>query len=251
VASPGWRVAAARRRGEAHARRGERCQDAVALALVGPGGGTLLAAVADGAGSARRGGAGAALAARAAVAAAQAARGGGGRLTEAGLGGWMRAARARLMAAAEARGVAARDCASTLLLLASDGRSTVVGHVGDGAAAARAPADWTALSWPDAGEHAGETRFLTDPDPAIRVARHATPVAAVALLTDGLERLVLDFAGRVPHAPFFDRMTAPLAALPAPGRDRALSAALAGWLGGAAVAARTDDDRALLLAVLA
>lgn len=163
----------------------------------------------------------------------------------------MDAARARVLVAAEAGGVDPRDCAATLALVVSDGRATVAGHVGDGAVAARGPDGWTALSWPDAGEHAGETRFLTDPDPAIRLACCDGPVGAVALLTDGLERLVLDFAARAAHAPFFERMTAPLAALPAPGRDRALSAALGAWLGGAAVAARTDDDRALVLAVLA
>lgn len=251
MTAPCWRIAAARRCGESHIRRGERCQDALAIRLAGPGGGTLLAAVADGAGSAPRGGVGAALAARAAVAAAEAGLARGETLDEAALERWMQAARTRVLGAAAGRGVAARDCAATLVLLASDGRATVAGHVGDGAAAVRGAEGWSALSWPDAGEHAGETRFVTDPDPAIRIARHAGPVDAIALLTDGLERLVLDFAARAPHAPFFERMTAPLSALTVAGRDRALSVALARWLGGAAVAARTDDDRTLLLAVLA
>jgi hypothetical protein len=61
---------------------------------------------------------------------------------------------------------------------------------------------------------------------------------------------VLDFATRTPHAPFFDRMSAPLDRLSAPGRDRGLSQALGAWLGSQAVAARTDDDRTLLLARL-
>jgi serine/threonine protein phosphatase PrpC len=243
----GWRVAAARRAGEAHARRGERCQDAVALGFAGPR--VLIAAVADGAGSAPRGGAGAAVAARAAVAAARAGLARGAGLEAAAE--WIAEARAAVLAAADAQGLAPRDCAATLALVVSDGGATVAAHVGDGAIAVRGPEGWTALSWPDAGEHAGETRFLTDPEPAVRVARSAGAVGALALLTDGLERLVLDFAARAPHAPFFERMTAPLAALPAPGRDRALSAALGRWLGGEAVAARTDDDRALVLAVLA
>jgi hypothetical protein len=210
----------------------------------------LLAAIADGAGSAARGGAGAALAVRAVVGEGRAALGRGEGLTEDAVRGWIMAARARVLAAAADRGVPARDCATTLIVAATDGRVAVVGHVGDGAAAARDPEGWAALSWPELGEHAGETRFLTDPEPAIRTARKAGPISALAMLTDGLERLVLDFAACRPHAPFFERMTAPLTGSGAVGVDRRLSAALADWLGGAAVAARTDDDRALILAVL-
>ncbi len=242
----GWTIAAATRRGEAHARRGERAQDALRAAFAG---GALVAAVADGAGSAPRGGAGAALAVRALVAAARAdlAR---APLAAADPAAWMGAAAARLRAAAAARGLPPRDLATTALVAASDGRLTLAAHVGDGAAALRdAAGAWSALSWPEGGAHAGETLFLTDEAPAIRSARHEGTATGLALLTDGLERLVLDFAARVPHGPFFARMAAPLADRP-PGRDRALSLALADWLGGAAVAARTDDDRTLLLAAL-
>jgi hypothetical protein len=171
--------------------------------------------------------------------------------TGAGVEAWMLAARAQVLDAAARAGLEARDCAATLVLVVATGDGAVAGHVGDGAAAVRGRDGWAALSWPDGGPYAGETRFLTDDPSAIRIAPCDGPVEAVALLTDGLERLVLDFADHAPHGPFFDRMTAPLAALPAPGRDRPLSAALGRWLGGAAVAARTDDDRALVLAVLA
>lgn len=238
-----WRLAAARRRGEAHARRGERGQDAWRALPVGD---ALVAAAADGAGSAPRGGAGAALAVRAATDAARAALSGAvADLSDADAEAWVDAARARLTAAAAAP---LRDLAATLIAAAADASGAVVAHVGDGAAVARVDGAWRALSWPEGGDHAGETRFLTDDAPAVRVSRVAGPVTALALLTDGIERLVLDFAAQEPHAPFFERMIAPVAALPQPGRDAALSAKLAAWLGGEAVATRTDDDRTLLLA---
>ena len=244
----GWAVAAATRAGEGHARRGERGQDALCVRQM-PGG-VLVAALADGAGSAARGGAGAALVSRGMVAAACAA------LAEAPLAAladtapadWLGAIRQRLATATAAQGLAPRDAACTLLLALSDGDETLVAHVGDGAVVARTPEGWRALSWPEGGEHAGSTYFVTDETPALRVSRHHSPVSALALLTDGLERLVLDFAAAAPHAPFFDRIAAPLDRLTQPGRDRGLSRALHAWLGTEAVAARTDDDRTLMLA---
>lgn len=246
----GWVAAAATRRGEAHARRGARAQDALRMILRGR---VLIAAVADGAGSAPRGGAGAALAVRALTGAARAALADRplAALEDADLAACFETARAMLKAAAAARGLTPRDLATTALLALSDGETTLAGHVGDGAAVARdAEGRWRALSWPAAGEHAGATYFLTDEALAFRAARLDAPVTALALLTDGLERLTLDFAAAAPHAPFFDRMAAPLAALAAPGRDAALSRALGAWLASEPVAARTDDDRTLLLAAL-
>jgi hypothetical protein len=244
----GWTVAAASRRGEGHARRAERGQDGLRVLLDGE---TLIAVVADGAGSAARGGAGAALACRVVAEAARAALAAAGSvaaLPDDAPAAWLEAARARIAAAAAARDLQPRDFAATLALAVSDGTDTLVAHVGDGAIVARDAEGWRALSWPDGGEHAGATFFLTDETPALRVIRAEAPVDALALLTDGIERLVLDFAALAPHAPFFERMTAPLAKA-APGRDAALGRALAAWLGGEAVAARTDDDRTLVLAV--
>ncbi len=251
MSEAGWRVAAARRTGESHARRGERGQDAFRLALTGPGGRTLVAAVSDGAGSAPRGGAGAALACRAAVEAARTAEGPVAEIDDETALGWALAARARVAAAAQAAGLPVRDFAATLILAASDGAATVAVHVGDGAAALRdAAGAWSALSWPEGGDYAGETQFLTEEPPALRLSRAETPATGLALLTDGIERLVLDFAEGAPHGPFFERMIAPVARLERAGRDLPLSRALARYLGGEGVAARTDDDRTLLLAAL-
>jgi hypothetical protein len=248
AAPAGWSIIAARRTGESHARRSERGQDAFALRQVN---GVLVAAIADGAGSAPRGGAGAALAVRSV--AQSATRWLAGKplnaLTEADVETWVDSARERLAQAASRNGHVIRDCATTLILCLSDGGQTLVAHIGDGAAVARDEAStWQALSWPAGGEHAGSTYFLTEEPPALRLTRHATPVTALALFTDGLERLVLDFAEETAHGPFFDRIAKPLDSLTAPGRDAALSRALGAWLGGEGVAARTDDDRTLILA---
>ena len=255
----GWVSMAASRRGTSHERRGEPRQDVQVVRHLGAAGDILLVIVADGAGSAPRGGAGAALACRVLAAEATAAL----RhrpieeLDGEALHDWVDVARDALFRGATAQGLPGRALATTVLLALSDGRTTLVGHVGDGAVVARDAEDgsWRALSWPATGEHAGTTFFLTDdPSPALRIECRNEPITALALLTDGLERLVLDLAARAPHGPFFDRMTAPLDRLAAdgagaPGLDRRLSRELGRYLDGERVCARSDDDKTMAVAV--
>ncbi|MGC8000370.1 protein phosphatase 2C domain-containing protein, partial [Salmonella enterica] len=64
----------------------------------------------------------------------------------------------------------------------------------------------------------------------------------------GIERLVLDFGQRAAHAPFFERMIAPVAGAASSGRNTNLCQALGSYLDSEAVNARTDDDKTLILA---
>jgi len=253
----GWLSAGATVAGTAHVRRAEPRQDALSVRHT-PAGNAVVLALADGAGSAERGGAGAAIAVRALRAAGEAAC---GRAPIAELDGpmmvdAMAAARRAVLNAAERAAIAPRALATTALLVVSDGSTTLAAHVGDGAAVVRLAADrsWCALSWPERGEYAGMTRFLTEDPPApVRVARLEDDVSALAVLTDGLERLVLDLAAGTPHPPFFDMIAAPLDTRACggatAGRDRRLSRALARYLSGEAVCERTDDDKTLAIAV--
>lgn len=243
-----WTWAAARRRGTAHVRAGTACQDAWRC-LTARGGDVLIASVCDGAGSAPFGGAGAALAVRHLSAGARALVEAGPGLPDAdALAALAEGTRQRLADAAGRRGVPPRDFATTALLAIADARSVVTLHIGDGAIVAGDGAGWEALSWPEQGEYAATTRFLTDA-PAPRIATREAGPARLAIFSDGMERLALDFAAAAPHAPFFDGMAAPVLASRARGRDAALSAALGRFLDSERVTARTDDDKTLILAV--
>jgi hypothetical protein len=102
------------------------------------------------------------------------------------------------------------------------------------------------------GEYANSTHFVTD-DNALgilrtRVFEHRKPLH-VAMFTDGLERLALDFrnAPPLPHQPFFRRLFDMLLAKQH-GRERELYTDLLDFLDCDNVNSRTDDDKTLALA---
>ncbi len=164
---------------------------------------------------------------------------------------WADEARQRIRAAAQRRGLSARDFACTLVLALSNGQETLVAHIGDGGIVARL-ADggaWQALSWPDHGEYASTTRFVTDKPPTpLRTNITRQPIDALALFSDGIERMVLDMATQTPFARFFSTMAAPLPK--EPGKAHTLSGQLKAYLDSEAVNSRTDDDKTLVMAVL-
>jgi len=144
------------------------------------------------------------------------------------------------------------DFATTVVMAISDGLFTMTATIGDGAIVARRAEASTldALSWPEHGDYAATTFFLTDAVPRLRIGvMHDLPIDRIAVLTDGLERLALDFRDRVAHRPFFDVMFSAVASCPEIGRNGALSRHLAAFLECEAVNKRTDDDKTLILAV--
>lgn len=164
---------------------------------------------------------------------------------------WADEARQRIRSAAERRGLSARDFACTLVLALSNGQETLVAHIGDGGIVARLAdgGTWQALSWPDHGEYASTTRFVTDEPPApLRTHITRQPIDALALFSDGIERMVLDMVTQTPFARFFSTMAAPLPK--EPGKAHALSSQLKAYLDSEAVNSRTDDDKTLVMAVL-
>ena len=133
----------------------------------------------------------------------------------------------------------------------SNGQETLVAHIGDGGIVARLAdgGTWQALSWPDHGEYASTTRFVTD-EPPTPLRTHITrqPIDALALFSDGIERMVLDMATQTPFARFFSTMAAPLPK--EPGKAHTLSSQLKAYLDSETVNSRTDDDKTLVMAVL-
>jgi hypothetical protein len=138
-----------------------------------------------------------------------------------------------------------------MICVLSDGRRTLIAQVGDGCAVVKdaGVCEWRIPLWPDHGEYASTTTFVTDdPEAKCRIARDESELVAIAALTDGLERLALDFSSQRPSGGFFDGMAKPVAASTAQGKDAPLSVMLKQYLEGQAVCARTDDDKTLVVA---
>lgn len=254
VAMTTWTWAAAAQSGTSHERSGVPLQDAYAC-FTAPRDDfeTFVGIVADGAGSASFGGQGAWLVCRALSVALRAHFRSSSKLpTDEHFSNWLDVIRDQIAAVAGRRLVASREFASTLICVASNGAQSVVAHIGDGCAVFRLADEdrWIAPLWPDHGEYISTTRFVTDDDGAqLRVVGIDRSISALALFSDGLERLALDFALHEPFPNFFSGIFAPIVRSEGSGRQVLLSAQLARYLSGAAVNARTDDDKSLILAV--
>lgn len=250
-----WRYAAASVAGASHRAAGAPCQDQhrcdlIAGAAASP---TLIVFVSDGAGSARHGDRGAALATAVLHAEAAAWIGDGGTvrtLERTRVLAWLERVRAAITEEAAASRGQMRDYAATLLFTLVDETSAAFGQIGDGAiVTSDAPGDWAAQFWPKHGVYANQTFFITDADAHERLvfAHSLYPIEEVAVFSDGLERVLLDFGERRAHIPAFDRMLGPLRAAHGAGHIEALSDALSGYLASPAVASRTDDDITLVI----
>lgn len=257
-AAPGWRFASASAVGTAHGATGTPCQDAARCAVFREqdGGEVLVAVASDGAGSAGHSQIGAELACELWLCEMEAYFGGGGSvagLTREFAAQWVEHYQREVATRAEADGLAPREFAATFLTAVVGERYAVFAQVGDGAivvADAEAPDEYAVVYWPQRGEYANTTFFLTGDDATEVLLFDGAPVSVqdVALLTDGMERLALDLKRQAGHAPFFRPMFAPLRKLEGAGYSERLSRALGAFLSSKAVNDRTDDDKTLVLA---
>jgi Protein phosphatase 2C len=249
-----WTWAAARSVGTSHLKVGKGCDDFAACLEFRTESGPLLVAVAsDGAGSAPHSALGAWITTRVFVEQAR-------RYIKAGqplrlftvdtANEWLDEIRDRIIAAASNKSTLPRDFAATLVGSLISGQEAIFVHVRDGAAVFRVAEtpEWHVASWPAQGEYASTTYFVTDdPQPSIQFSFIERPISELAIFSDGLERLVLDFSSHTAHAPFFDKMFAPLTNVKS-GKHRKLSRGLRQFLDSPSVCDKTDDDKTLILA---
>lgn len=254
---PAWRYAASSVIGTSHERSGLPCQDACACAVLHVlDKDVLLGVAADGAGSAARADEGAALVCRTVCRVAPAViadAGGVSAMTRAYAERLVSEVRDSVLLHADASGVFPRDLASTLLLAIVADDASFYLQIGDGAIVVSRHDDQDGFGWifwPQHGEYINETCFVTDER---AISSMQTEVARglideVALFTDGIQPLVLNYANQTVHDAFFERMLKPLRSLEQPGRSMDLETHLRQYLAAKAINDRTDDDRTLVLA---
>ena len=149
---------------------------------------------------------------------------------------------------AEELGVRPRELASTVLFAHMEPSQAIFAQLGDGAIVIGEQDAYRTVFWPEPTEYANMTDFITESgyESRIHVQHSQQTISEVAVLTDGLQRLALDFANRTPHKrffqPFFQRMNSVTIV------DE-LHEPFRGFLDSESVNAKTDDDKTLILAV--
>ncbi len=247
-----WRVCSAAVVGRSHRENGLGCQDCCLCGCLRRGGRTFaVGVVADGAGSSRHGRLGAQLACKALWASA-------GRLAkyypQLGCVGRdqvvavFREARDSILGRARRR--VARDYATTaaLAILGPDG--CVFASVGDSVLVTRGPSGYQPVFWPENGEFASTTSFLTEGDfgDHLQFEARSSAVEELAMFTDGLSPVALNLGLRAAHGPFFSPLFLQLTAASrrrTPRRD--VERGLRRFLSSEALERRLEDDRSLVL----
>lgn len=239
-----WRLIGGSVRGRAHLAAGTRRQDDLAQTVRSD---TVVTVLADGAGSAELSHAGARTVVTTVLTFLC------DRLDRAGdvslddLRDAVHAARTAVETEAADLGYPLRDFASTAIVVAAGPLATKIVQVGDGAVIGLSfDATLRVLTWPDQGDYANTTFFVTDDELRIQ-AVEVEALDGFAAFTDGLQHLALDYERREPYAPFFAPFFDALAS--EAHDDRALSAQIETFLTeDARLVERTDDDLTLAVA---
>jgi hypothetical protein len=244
-----WVVIGASVQGSGHVRLGLPCQDAHAYRFIGED--IVVAAAADGLGTAAFADQGAALAANTAAAFLEQALTASEPPDEIS---WPRLVResfiyTRQQLAEEAARSQSdlRDYATTLILVILNPGGVVVGHLGDGAVVAALEDGRLALvSGPQNDEYVNVTYPLTMPDGPEQAEYIvlSEAIQSVALLTDGIQNVSIRTADNMPHPPFFEPL---FRQLPGVKDGAKASQNLADFMASPAICVHTDDDKTLLL----
>lgn len=160
---------------------------------------------------------------------------------------WFSSALAHLKSVAEQERIETRDLACTALVAVLGDRHAVFAQIGDGAWVAETNGVFGAVTWPQNGEFANETKFITSPDAleSLQFQKCSSPLTSAAGFTDGIQSLALNLGARSVHVPFFQPM---FAALGDCDDETSLLSPLISFLSSDRVSERTDDDKTLVLA---
>ena len=202
-------AASVTRQGTRHARKHSANEDSVYFEVL-PGGRGIVAAVSDGAGSARLAKEGSQLAATYAVKRAfQAILVDEEEPTFAVATGLMAAREAIRQTAEIIPEAEMADYHCTLVLVAWVDDQVAAMQVGDGAAIVELDGVCKMLTIPQRGEYVNETFFITEPHyEQTKFTREATGITALALFTDGLQKHAVDFQHRKANDDFIPQAIA-------------------------------------------
>jgi hypothetical protein len=246
-----WRTISRSVRGQAHVADGLPCQDSSRVEVLGAdSSGILVACVADGAGSAPRSHIGSRLVCQTifdCVSGYCERSGSIGHLTLQVIQDWCDSGLEVIGSEARESDRPVREFATTLCAAILGPSGSCFFQIGDGAIVLQSGEVCGAVFWPDSGEYVNTTTFITSHDYREHLKFYATErnYSDVALFTDGIERLALQFDTLTPHLPFFTPLFQALRTLE---NWQSLEAQLEVFLTSESVCNRSDDDKSLIIA---
>jgi hypothetical protein len=144
-----------------------------------------------------------------------------------------------------------RDYACTLLAVIVGKEQVTFWQIGDGAICFRLAGNdnYEYAFWPVKGEYANVTQFVTDANAQeeLQFDSARLTVEEVAVFSDGLERLALNFKTEEVHQAFLKGLFPYLNRQPSE-HSQVIEEQIAGFLSSGRVNERTDDDKTLILA---
>jgi hypothetical protein len=246
ITTPSWKILGDSCTGTSHLQRNTACQDFWKHAVYGENQEWLAIAVADGAGSAKYGEVGAEYACNQMMGALEI------------LSSEKQTDRdeifkiiadihAKLKIEAERMQTTPRELACTLLIAVLGPNRAAFFQIGDGFIIIPADNAYRTVFWPEETEYANATFFLTENnyEKSVQFVEMDSTVNEIAIMTDGLQRLAVNFEHKIPYdkfiLPIFEAMNANLS-------SEALQEEFRKFLNSDRVNARTDDDKTLVLA---
>lgn len=246
-----WKVIGSSVQGSSHKRLGTSCQDACQTEIHAlKTQQVLVLAASDGAGSAEHSDVGSQFACQAVHNAIQERLREQSELlpiTQTEAIAWFEQVRSAIQREADIRSVPIRQLACTLLVAVVGESGAAFMQIGDGAIVVRHEDELQPVFWPQSGEYANTTNFVTASrvDQDLMFEWRDEPVTEIAVFTDGLQSVALNYATRQAHRPFFSPMLDALRQHPTPDD---LHGPLRDFLTSKNLIERTDDDLTLILA---
>lgn len=249
-----WSWATVTVRGASHVEANEVNQDSVfAGAFDSTDGPVFVGVVCDGAGSAKYSHLGSRTAVAKAAELAEEYLAGGhsvNQLCDAVAETWLRSVRRELVARAGRVGAEPEDLASTLTMVLAGVDDTVIIQVGDCVCVVDMETCWDVPVWPMKGEYANQTWFVTqDPLKSWKMERLPRGIDRVAVISDGLERLVLFPRKREVFQPFFESVFGGFGKTDTAEECERFISSMARFLDSGRINDLTSDDKTLAIAV--
>lgn len=145
-----------------------------------------------------------------------------------------------------------REFATTLLFSVLSKNFNIFVQIGDGIIAVGDAGDMECVFLPQNGEFINTTNFATETN-AVNIFMYKTfskTIRCIAIHTDGIEQIALDFKAQKPFIPFFIPFFSALEKVKNSGYSETLSKQLEIFLQSDRVNKKTDDDKTLFLATV-